>query len=66
MFHQIPSPQDFSIKYSLISTHKNFSEFLFQIHSESEEISIERVVHLSDISKTIFYFNFSDPGKVLF
>jgi hypothetical protein len=26
-FHQIPSPQEFSIKYSLISSHRSFSEF---------------------------------------
>jgi hypothetical protein len=58
-FHQVRSPQEFSIKYSLISTHRNFSEFLLQIHSESEEISMEKVVHLFEIFKTIFCFNFS-------
>jgi hypothetical protein len=47
-------------------THISFSEFLFKIHSESEEISIRKVVpHLKPFP-TIFYFNFSEPGKVLF
>jgi hypothetical protein len=57
------SPRIFSIKYSLISTHRKFSEFLFQINSESEEISMEKVVHLSEIFETIFCFNFSELGK---
>jgi hypothetical protein len=58
MFHQIPCPQEFSIKYSLISTHRGFPEFLLQIHSESGEVSMEQAVHLSEILKTIFFQNF--------
>jgi hypothetical protein len=65
-FHQIPSPQKFSIKYSLISTHRGFPEFLLPNHFESRESAMEKVVHLSEIFKTIFCFKFLETKKVLF
>ncbi len=54
-FNQIPSPQEFSIKYSLILTHRGFLEFELPNHSESGYVSMEEVVHLSEIFKTIFF-----------
>jgi hypothetical protein len=38
-------------------------EFSIEIHSESEEVSIEKVVHLFGCFKTIFYFKFSGEGR---
>jgi hypothetical protein len=43
-----------------------FSEFLFKIPSESEEVSIEKVVHIFEIFKTIFYFKILELRKVNF
>jgi hypothetical protein len=37
-----------------------------EIPSESEEVSMEQVVHPSEIFKTIFYFKFLGLGKVKF
>jgi hypothetical protein len=36
-----------------------------EIHSESEEVSMEKVVHHFENFKTIFYFKFSRLGKVV-
>jgi hypothetical protein len=65
-FHQIPSSQEFSINFSLISTHRNFPEFLFEIHFESEDVSIRKVVPYLKQFLAIFYFNFLEHGKVPF
>jgi hypothetical protein len=62
-FHQIPCPQKFSIKFSLISTHRNFPEFLFEIHFESEEVSIRTIVPYFNYFPTIFYLEFLEFGK---
>jgi hypothetical protein len=35
---------------------RNFSEFLFKIPSEFEVVHIEKIVHVFEIFKTIFYF----------
>jgi hypothetical protein len=43
-----------------------FSEFSFKIPSKSEEVSIEKVVHIFDIFKTIFYFKILELRKVNF
>jgi hypothetical protein len=45
---------------------RNFPKFSFQIPSESEEVSIEKVVHLFKILKSIFYFKFLELRKVKF
>jgi hypothetical protein len=45
-------------KILLNSKPRKFFEFSFEIHSESEEVSIEKVVHLFETFKTIFYFKF--------
>jgi hypothetical protein len=41
-------------------------EFSIEIHSESEEVSMEKVVHLFKSLKTIFYFKFFRLGKAVF
>jgi hypothetical protein len=61
-FHQIPSSQKFPFFFSLISTRRNFSEFSFKIHFESEEVSIRKVVPYFEYSPTIFYFKFLEHG----
>jgi hypothetical protein len=50
----------------LNSRPREFSEFSFKIPSESEEVSMGKVVHLFEIFPTIFYFQFSELGKGLF
>jgi hypothetical protein len=37
-----------------------------EIHSESEEVYMDKVVHLFEIFKTIFYFKFLELGKANF
>jgi hypothetical protein len=62
-FHQILRPQEFSIKFSFISTHRNFPEFLFDIHFEYEEVSIRKIVPYFNYFPTIFYFEFLEFVK---
>jgi hypothetical protein len=50
----------------LNSKPRDFPEFSFQIPSQSEEVSIEKVVNLFDTFKTIFYFKNFELGKVIF
>jgi hypothetical protein len=45
---------------------REFPDFYIQIHFESEEVSMEKVVHIFETFKTIFYFKNFEPGKVLF
>jgi hypothetical protein len=43
-----------------------FSEFSFKFHFESEKVPMETVDPLFTPFKTIFYFESSEPWKVLF
>jgi hypothetical protein len=61
--------QSFKKKLYLIlsnSKPRHFPEFSFQIPFESEEVSMEKVVHLFEIFKTMFYFKFLELRKVKF
>jgi hypothetical protein len=40
-------------------------DFSFEIHFESEEVSMKKVAHLFEIFKTIFYFKFFRLGKAV-
>jgi hypothetical protein len=65
-FRHIPSPKEFSIKFSLISTYRSLSEFYFKIHFESEEIFIRKVVSYLKYFLAMFYFKFLEHEKILF
>jgi hypothetical protein len=41
-------------------------DFSFEIHFESKEVSMEKVVHLSESFKIIFYFKFFGLWKAIF
>jgi hypothetical protein len=41
-------------------------DFSFEIHSESEEASMEKVVHLFEIFKTIILLKKFEIGKAIF
>jgi hypothetical protein len=56
----------FMFQEEIILNSIEFSEFLFKIPSESEEVSIEKVVHIFEIFKTIFYFKILELRKVNF
>jgi hypothetical protein len=43
-----------------------FPEFYFEIHLESGEVSMEKVIPLIKSFKNIFYFKFFDLRNVLF
>jgi hypothetical protein len=49
----------------LNSKPKDSPDFSFKIPSESEEVYMEKIIHLFEIFKTIFYFNFFGLGKAL-
>jgi hypothetical protein len=49
----------------LNSKPRSFSKFSFEIHSESEGVSMEKVVHLFVIFKPIFNLKNFELGKVL-
>jgi hypothetical protein len=53
--------------YSILSNSKprNFSEFSFEMHFESEEVPMETVVPFSKTFTTIFYFKFLDLRTIL-
>jgi hypothetical protein len=40
--------------------------FYFKLQLESEDVSMEKVVHHFDIFKNIFYFKFFEFGNILF
>jgi hypothetical protein len=65
-FHRIPSPQEFSIKISLISTHRSFSKFKLKTPFESEKILIRKVVPYLKYFQAIVYFKFLEQGKIFF
>jgi hypothetical protein len=50
----------------LNSKPRSFYDFSFEIHSKSEEVSMEKVVPFFKSFTTIFYFNIFALGKVLF
>jgi hypothetical protein len=43
-----------------------FLDFSFKIHFESEEVSMDKIVHLFKIFRNIFYFNFSEIACIKF
>jgi hypothetical protein len=45
---------------------RSFSKFSIEIYSESEEVSMEKVVHPSESFKTIFYYKFFGLKKAIF
>jgi hypothetical protein len=47
----------------LNSKPRRFSNFSFEIHSKSEEVSMEKVVHLFEIFTTICFPNFWSSGR---
>jgi hypothetical protein len=44
----------------------DFPKFLFKIPSESEGVSMDKIVHICEIFKKIFYFKFLELGKAIF
>jgi hypothetical protein len=65
-FIQIQSTKK-KLHYILLNSRpRDFAEFSFQISYESEEVSMDKVVHIFEIFKTIFYFNFLELKKVPF
>jgi hypothetical protein len=50
----------------LNSKPRNFFEFSFELHFESEKVPMEKVVPLIKTFKTILYFRFFELRKVLF
>jgi hypothetical protein len=60
------SNSKFQEEVILNSRPREFPEFSFQIPSESEEVSKEKVVYPFEMFKTIFYFNFLELDKVPF
>jgi hypothetical protein len=44
----------------------DYPKFLFKIPSESKGVSMEKVVHLFEIFKTVFYLKFYEQERVLF
>jgi hypothetical protein len=58
--------QEFSIEFQLKSTHRRFSDFLFKIHSESEELSIRKFAPSLITFTTIFYFKCLELKKIHF
>jgi hypothetical protein len=65
-FHSNSKFKEETILDSIKFQPRNLSEFSFKILSESEEVSMEEVVHLFEIFKTIFYFQFLKLRKVAF
>jgi hypothetical protein len=49
----------------LNSKHRNFSEFSFEIHFESGEVPMEKVVPFFKPFTTVFYFKNFELGNVL-
>jgi hypothetical protein len=47
-------------------TNLDFTIFLFNLRSEFEEVTMEKVVPFFQTFTTIFYFKMFDTGKVLF
>jgi hypothetical protein len=41
-------------------------DFSFEIHSESEEVYMERAIHIFESFKTIIYFKFLELRKGIF
>jgi hypothetical protein len=50
----------------LVSTLRGFPKFELPIHPEYGKVTMEKVVHLFEIIKTIFCLKFLEPRKVLF
>jgi hypothetical protein len=50
----------------LNSKPRKFSKFSFEIHFESGEVPMEKIIPFFKPLTTIFYFKFFDLGKVLF
>jgi hypothetical protein len=65
-FHPSSKFQDETVVNSLKFKPRDILDFVFEIHFESEETSMEKVVHLSQIFKTIFYSKFLELRKVNF
>jgi hypothetical protein len=65
-FHSNSKFQNESILNSIEFKPRKFPEFSFQIPSEYEEVSMDKVVHHFEIFKTIFYFKFLELRKVKF
>jgi hypothetical protein len=47
-------------------TDPDFAIFSFKIPSEPEEVPMDKVVHLFEVFKTIFYLKFFELRKYLF
>jgi hypothetical protein len=64
--NQIPSILEIFSQILLNFKCRSLSDFSFEIHFESEEVHMEKVVPSFKFLTTIFYFNLFELGKVLF